>query len=53
MLEYLNKLNGNSVKVIFLDKNYGHKVLWEEHLFDDIIESSYYVLTDPDVIPIE
>jgi hypothetical protein len=53
LLEYLNKINKDKVKVIFLKKNYGHKVLWESHLFDDIIESSYYVLTDPDVVPIE
>ena len=39
--------------MIFFKKNYGHHVLWDCGLFDDIIKSEYYVLTDPDVLPIE
>lgn len=42
-----------SCSVYFLDKNYGHHVLWECHLFDDILKERYYVLTDPDVLPDE
>lgn len=42
-----------SCKVYFLEKNYGHHVLWNCHLFDDILAKQYYVLTDPDVLPDE
>lgn len=50
LLEYLRTLD---CRVEFLDKNYGHMVVWESGLFDDIIYSSYYAVTDPDVIPVE
>jgi hypothetical protein len=50
LLDYLQSL---PYKVHFLEKNYGHLVLWESRLFEDIINSTYYVLTDPDVIPID
>lgn len=49
----LDYLKGLSCKVVFLKTNYGHHVLWDCGLFDDIIASDYYVLTDPDVLPIE
>lgn len=49
-LAYLKKL---SCRVFFFKKNYGHHVLWDCGLFDDIIKSNYYVLTDPDILPIE
>ncbi|WP_444210239.1 glycosyltransferase family 2 protein [Dialister succinatiphilus] len=49
-LAYLKDL---SYKVIFFKKNYGHHVLWDCGLFNDIIKNKYYVLTDPDVLPIE
>lgn len=39
--------------VVFMDKNWGHKVFWESGFFDNIIENEYYVVTDPDVLPIE
>ncbi|MBE6097680.1 MAG: glycosyltransferase [Schwartzia succinivorans] len=42
-----------SCKVFFLDENYGHHVLWDCHLFDDVLKDQYYVLTDPDVLPDE
>lgn len=48
-LAYLKKL---SCKVIFLKKNYGHHALWDCGLFDNVITNNYYVLTDPDVLPI-
>ena len=49
-LDYLKSL---SCKVIFFKKNYGHHVLWDCGFFDEIIKNNYYVLTDPDVLPIE
>ena len=53
MIKYLKKINDQRIKVYFLNKNYGHKVLWESHLFDEIISKQYYVLTDPDIFRIE
>lgn len=50
LLEFLHSL---SHKVHFLDKNYGHLVLWKSKLFDDIINNNYYVVTDPDILPID
>jgi hypothetical protein len=49
LLQYLHKI---PYKVYFLKQNFGPRVLWECHLFDDIITSDYYVLTDPDILPI-
>lgn len=49
--ELIDWLKTLSCSVYFLDKNYGHHVLWDCHLFDDIINSQYYVLTDPDILP--
>jgi len=40
-------------QVHFMGKNYGHMVFWQSGIFKDIIESQYYVVTDPDVIPIK
>lgn len=50
---YLNGLQNPYIMVRFLEKNYGHTVLWDCHEFDDVIKNQYYVLTDPDVFPIE
>lgn len=50
LLTYLHKLN---YEVHFFNENYGHLVLWKCGLFKEIIENQYYVLTDPDVIPVE
>ena len=50
LIDYLHKSRHH---VHFLDKNWGHKVFWECGLFDDIINNSYYVVTDPDIIPVE
>jgi glycosyltransferase involved in cell wall biosynthesis len=49
LLAYLRTLD---CKVYFLKKNYGHHVLWECGLFNEIIDKQYFVLTDPDVLPI-
>lgn len=52
LLEYLRELQ-HKYKVHFLKQNYGHKVLWKCGLYDELINDSYYVLTDNDIIPIE
>lgn len=50
LLTYLKSLD---CKVYFFKKNYGHHVLWECGLFNEIIDKQYFVLTDPDVLPIK
>ena len=50
LLDYLHTI---PYKVHFLDKNWGPYVVWKSHLFDDVILNQYYVVTDPDIIPIE
>lgn len=52
LLEYLKGL-ASIYKVHFLEKNYGHMVLWECGLYNQFIKDNYYVLTDPDIIPID
>lgn len=52
-LAVLEKKQSKYIKIYRLNKNWGHRVLWECHLFDEVIENQYYVLTDPDIIPIE
>lgn len=52
LLEYLGQLS-SIYKVHFLDKNYGHMVLWECGIYDQFVQDNYYVLTDPDIIPVE
>ncbi len=36
-----------------MDKNYGHMVFYEADEFKDVRENQYYILTDPDILPIE
>lgn len=35
--------------VHFMDKNYGHRVVWESGYFKDIINQGPYIVTDPDI----
>lgn len=51
--EHLKYLKSLPCKVCFLEKNYKSRVLWECGLFKEIIDKEYYVLTDPDVLPIK
>ncbi len=50
LLEYLKNTKH---KVHYMDKNYGHKVFWESGKFNKVIETQYYVVTDPDILPTE
>ena len=50
LLKYLHTLE---YKVHFLKKNWGPYVIWQCHLFDDILLNQFYVVTDPDIIPVE
>lgn len=49
LLEYYQTL---PYQVIYTGKNYGHRVFWECPLLEKY-RDSFYILTDPDVIPIE
>ena len=50
LLEYYDSL---SYKLAKMEENYGHLALYKCGLFDDIINSQYYILTDPDIIPLD
>lgn len=52
LLAYLRKIK-NKYTVHFFTENFGHLVLWRCGLYDEYIQSHYYVLTDPDLIPID
>jgi hypothetical protein len=39
-------------KIIYLEKNYGSYALWSAGIVDPATYPSYYVYTDPDIIPI-
>ncbi len=34
-----------------MDKNYGHRVLFEAPEFKEIVDNHFFVLTDPDIVP--
>lgn len=49
LLDYYGEID---YQVLYMDKNYGHKVLWNSGKFDDIVDNNFYILTDPDVEPV-
>lgn len=49
LLDYYQKI---PYKVIYMDKNYGHRVFWKCPELS-IYRNDFYVVSDPDVIPIE
>lgn len=51
--KHLSYLKSLPYKVYYFEKNYGTRVLYECGLFESIIQNEYYVLTDPDILPIE
>ena len=50
LLEYYKSCN---YTIHYLSENLGFLALWKSTLYDDIYSKSYYILTDPDVIPDE
>ena len=50
MVEFLNETEHN---VIRLEKNYGHRVIWEQHIHEEVRKAGPYIVTDPDVVPCE
>lgn len=53
LLEYLKEVEKDGYKVHRLSSNMKHYALWECEGFNDIVKDKYFVLTDPDIIPIE
>ncbi|MFN7226969.1 MAG: methyltransferase domain-containing protein [Holosporales bacterium] len=54
LIDYYNEIKNNSfVRVIFLNKNYGHTALWECGLFTELTDNKPFVYTDSDVYPDE
>jgi len=49
LLEYYKKI---PYRIIYLNQNLGHMAINKCSLFDEL-KNNYYVLTDPDVLPIE
>ncbi len=52
LLEYFNSIE-NDVKIYRLSKNYGHRVFWKQKGVFKEYAKGYYVVTDPDVVPID
>ena len=50
LLEYLKKTPHT---VHRMEKNYGHTVLFDAPEFKEVIDNQYFVLSDPDILPVE
>ncbi|MET3462626.1 glycosyltransferase family 2 protein [Variovorax atrisoli] len=50
LVEYLR---ASPHKVHYMGVNYKHTVLFDSLRFKELVDSSYFILTDPDVLPIE
>ena len=50
LLDYLNKTPHT---VHRMEKNYGHTVLFDAPEFKDVVDNQYFVLSDPDILPVE
>ena len=51
LLEYLNELS-KKYTVVYLSTNLGSYALWRSGMFNSEINLSYYIYTDPDIVPI-
>jgi len=52
LLKYLHEI-GDRISVYKLKENYGYRVLWKKKELFSKYTKGYYVITDPDIIPIE
>jgi len=48
LIDYLKKVD---CCVHYMDKNYGHTVVWSSGKFDDIIKKQCYIVSDCDIAP--
>lgn len=52
LLKYLKEISNNKeIEVIRLNKNYGHRVFWLAPNLYERYAKGYYILTDPDILP--
>ena len=52
LIDYYKQIQDKH-KVVFLPNNFGHLAVWHCGLFNEILDNSYYIVTDPDVLPID
>ena len=52
LIEYLNSIS-SEVRVMRLEKNYGHMVVWKKPELFEKYTRGFYVVTDADVVPSE
>jgi len=52
LLKYLKKIE-DEVTIYRLKRNYGHRVFWHKKEFFLLYGQNYYVVTDPDVVPVD
>jgi len=52
LLQYFNAIE-NKVKVYRLKENYGYRVFWNQNELFAKYTKGYYVITDPDIIPVK
>lgn len=53
LVRYLDNLNNEKISVYKLDKNYGHLVFWKKDSIFKKYSKGYYIVTDPDIMPIK
>ena len=51
LLDYFVEIQ-NTVTIHRLQKNYGHRVFWKRKDIYDIYRKGYFVVTDPDIVPL-
>lgn len=52
LLDYFNEIESD-IKIYRLSKNYGHRVFWKKKDIFDNYAKGYYVITDPDIVPVD
>ena len=50
LIKYLDSSKHN---VFRMNKNFGHLVVWECGMFDNILKNNYYIVSDCDILPID
>lgn len=51
LLSYYERMAGEYVQIIRMNRNYGHRALWESGVLRQLDIRTPYVYTDPDVVP--
>lgn len=53
LVDYLSNLPQETVRVLRLPENMGHKALWVSGLCHTLLGQTWFVYTDPDVLPVD